>query len=88
MLNSSLEYFQSGFVSITPTAANVTTDGEVTFKIPFSAAPSVQLTVVTSTPHQVGVSVHGVTKTGFIIKLNRPDTYATYVHWIAIPVTQ
>ena len=87
-LDSSIGYLQSGFISVTPTAANVTTDAKVTFRIPFPAAPSVQLTTVTSIPHQVGVAVHDVTKTGFTIKLNRPDIYATYVHWIAMPVTQ
>ena len=76
---------QSGTVSITPTAINKSTYKSITFPVPFSAAPGVTVSPVTSGPDVVSASVSDVTSTGCKIYITRSDTtQATSVMWIAV----
>ena len=76
---------QSGAISITPTGINKPTYKQITFPIPYSAAPAIVVSPITSAPNLVSASVLDVTSTGCKIYLTRSDTIqATSVMWIAI----
>lgn len=79
-------YADSGVTSITPSGINVATTLGVVFNKTFATAPRVILQVNT------GVSGTGtvftwpsaVTTTGFTLNINRSNTTATSVSWLAI----
>lgn len=76
---------QSGAISITPTGINKPTYKQITFPIPYSAAPAIVVSPITSAPNLVSASVLDVTSTGCKIYLTRSDAIqATSVMWIAI----
>ena len=76
--------FQSGRVSITPTA-NAVSSKNVTFTEEMAGTPNVIVTAGTSGPFSEvkGVSVSNVTSTGFTVNLYRTNTVTTGIHWFA-----
>lgn len=76
--------FQSGRVSITPTA-NAVSSKSVTFSEEMAGVPNVLVTAGTSGPFSEvkGVSVSNVTSTGFTVNLYRTNTVTTGIHWFA-----
>ena len=83
-----LPVMDSGWVEITPSAANTPTKKAVKFNRAFGKKPYVVVSPMTS---EIGTKVKGVaaqnfTTTGFDVWLNRSDTTATGVSWIAIGI--
>lgn len=79
-------FIQSGIIKITPSAVDTPTVGEVVFDIPFSGAPHVAVAAVSSVPgtQLKGVSIIGVTATGFKVYVTRSNIVETWIHWIAV----
>ena len=79
---------QWGTVSITPTAADTSTSGFVTFGFPFAETPLVFAQAVTSVPQNVAVGVMRSNvsdpKTQVEIVLTRAGTTPTVINWFAI----
>ena len=77
---------QRGSITITPSAANTPTSGEVTFPKAFSGTPTVIVTPATAVPGTtvVGAGVNSVNSTGCKIWVTRINTTNTVVNWIAI----
>lgn len=73
---------QSGQVTITPSAANVATSAPVTFPMAYTDPPLIVASPISSGAG-VDVGVTGVTTTGALVWLTRPDTTATVINWIA-----
>lgn len=83
-----LPVMDSGWVEVTPSAANTPTKKAVTFNRAFDKKPYVVVSPMTS---EIGTKVKGVaaqnfTTTGFDVWLNRTDTTATGISWIAIGI--
>lgn len=76
---------QAGRVSITPSAANVDTSLAVSFPTSFAVAPKVVVTADTSVPYSEvrSVTVSDISTTGFTLWINRTNTAATPVEWLA-----
>ena len=76
---------QSGGVTVTP-VANTPTSLAVTFGTPFTTTPRVVATPDTSHPGDevLGVSVSGVSTTGFTVWVYRTSTAAFPVRWAAV----
>lgn len=83
---SMADTIKTGILKITPTAADTPTVGEVVFDTPFPGAPIVSLTAVSSVPgtQLKGISLLGVTTTGFKAYLTRSNLVETWIHWQAI----
>lgn len=77
---------QRGSITITPSAANTPTSGEVTFPKAFSGTPTVIVTPATAVPGTtvVGAGVNSVNSTGCKIWVTRINTTNTVVNWIAV----
>ena len=77
---------QAGSVSITPTAANANTSGSVTFPVAFSSKHKVFVCADSTAPSTTvkGVTAYNPTTTGVSIYLNRSNTTATTIYWLAI----
>jgi hypothetical protein len=75
---------QWGRVNVTPTTANAVTKQTVNFTFPFSTAPFVCSDKATGTPASVFANVGDITKDGFSIYLQRSNTTATSILWMAI----
>lgn len=77
---------QSGKVVITPKAANETTSHKLTFPIAFSSVPAVVVCADSSAPSTTlkGVTVYSPTTTSVEICLNRNNTTATTIYWVAV----
>ena len=81
---------QWGGVSITPTAANEPTTAVVTFPLPFTEAPTVFVTPVTSVPHTLSVGIQrsgdlvGDNKLKVAVTLVRSGLTSTGINWLAI----
>ena len=80
------QLIQAGWVSITPTAANVPTTVRVNFNNTYKYAPNVILTVSSgvSETEMLGCSTNGVTKTYANIVLTRNNTISTSVKYLII----
>lgn len=80
------KFLQCGIVKVTPSAADIPTEGEVVFATPFEAPPVVALGVVSRVPGTVlkGVSFAELTTTGFKVWLTRSDVVETWINWIAV----
>ena len=82
---AALPTIASGFVTVTPTAANATSSAEVNFPRPFAAPPSVTATAYSGAPTTVTqVTVSNVTATGCTVYMYRTSTTATNIMWIAV----
>lgn len=79
--NVSFRNLQSGSVSV---PGGTPTTKAVTFPKPFSSAPRIVLTPVTTVPQNLSVGVSGVTTTGFNIVVYRNSATSTTVNWIAV----
>lgn len=76
--------WQSGAVTITPTAVNTPTTQHVDFTVEFSEIPSVQVTAWTSVPGNLSVSFTNPSTTGVDLVLVRTDApTATSISWTA-----
>lgn len=81
---------QWGGVSITPTAANEATTAVVTFPLPFTEAPTVFVTPVTSVPNTLSVGIQrsgdlvGDNKLKVAVTLVRAGLTSTGINWLAI----
>lgn len=75
---------QWGRVNVTPTAANTVIKQAVNFTYPFTSAPFVCSDKATGTPASVFANVGDITKDGFSIYLQRSNTTATSILWMAI----
>ena len=75
---------QWGRVNVTTTTANTVTKQAISFSYPFSSAPFVCCDKATGTPATVFANVGDVTKDGFAIYLQRSNTTATAILWMAI----
>lgn len=75
---------QWGRLSMALTEANTTVSVDITFPVAFTRAPSVMAHAHTSAPQVVGVSASVGSSTGMTIYLNRTNTIATWVTWIAV----
>lgn len=77
---------QAGLTSITPKAANENTPGKVTFPVAFSSKPNVFVCADSTAPSTTvkGVTAYNPTTTGVSIYLNRSNTTATTIYWLAI----
>lgn len=77
--------FDSGTVSITPSAANTPTSAAVAFTRPFAAAPVVVPGLNSAVPGTTvtGWSVNGITTTGFTAWVTRINTTPTVLEWFA-----
>lgn len=78
---------ESGSVAVTSTAANTTTSQFVPFPPgAFMTPPNVTVTANSTVPGNIlqGVSVTGVSSTGFTIHLLRENATTTTVYWIAV----
>lgn len=77
---------QHGVVSITPTAANVSTGVEIMLPIPCDVRPTAIVIPQTSTPDILDVAIGqgSVNYNRFTIFVTRTNTAATTVHWFAI----
>jgi hypothetical protein len=82
--NSEPILIQWGRVSITPTGANVVTSLGVGFTNQFKGIPAVKTEAATSNPVTVDVNSGDVSSTGFNIYLQRTNTVATAIMWVAI----
>lgn len=77
----------SGFISITPSAANTPTPGAITFPAGlFTLPPRVIVTADSTVPGTVvtGVAATAVTTSGATIYLTRASTTSTGIHWVAV----
>lgn len=83
---SMADTIKTGILKITPSAVDTPTVGEVVFDTPFPGAPIVSLTAVSSVPgtQLKGISLLGVTATGFKVYLTRSNLVETWIHWQAI----
>lgn len=75
---------QWGRISIAPDTANVTKKVSISFEQPFALAPITMAHPHTSAPHIVQVSASVGSVNGMDIYLNRDNTTATWVDWVAI----
>lgn len=75
---------QWGRVSVAPDTANVTKSVEIEYPIAFVHAPIVQAHAHTSAPQVLSVSISVGGVNGATIFLNRSNTTATWVSWVAI----
>jgi len=75
---------QWGRISITPTAANTVTKQAISFNWLFEGLPVVMCEPATAAPGTVSVNVGDITNKGFNIYLERTNTTATAVVWVAI----
>lgn len=80
------QFCQSGYVDITPSAANTPTGKSITFPYAFKSAPKVALGLRSTVPganYVSGVAVSNESTTGCTIYVTRNNTTSTRVHWIA-----
>ena len=75
---------QWGRVSIAPTAANEVTTATITYPYAYAVAPAVYAHPHTSVPTVVTVSAGTSSLTGSTIYLQRTNTTATWVSWLAV----
>ena len=77
---------QWGIISITPTAANETTLVTITFPISYTYKPNCFVTPQTSAPtiQTLSIGQGSTTTTNFSIYMNRTNTTAITVHWLAV----
>ncbi|MDO7487052.1 DUF859 family phage minor structural protein [Peribacillus frigoritolerans] len=75
----------TGSVNITP-VANTTVSVNISFGKTFPSTPSIQVTPNTGVPYTEvrGVSFSNPTTTGCTLNLNRTNTVATTLYWVAI----
>ena len=82
---SSLPMVASGYVTVTPTAANAISSATVTFPRAFSAIPNVTATAQSSVPNQVTqVTISNLTNAGCKVYMYRTTATATNIMWIAV----
>lgn len=80
------QFCQSGYVDVTPSAANTPTGKSITFPYAFKSAPKVALGLRSTVPgasYVSGVAVSNESTTGCTIYVTRNNTTSTRVHWIA-----
>lgn len=75
---------QWGRVSIAPDTANVTKSVDITYPIAYTHAPIVQAHPHTSAPQVLSASISVGGVNGATVYLNRANTTATWVSWVAI----
>jgi hypothetical protein len=81
-----IKTWQTGTVSITPSAANTTTTADIVFPTAFNGSPIIMLTQLTGAGSTVTSNVWttGASATGFTMNLNRSNTTTTTTRWLAI----
>lgn len=79
------QFCQSGYVDVTPSAANTPTSKTITFPYAFTSAPKVALGLRATVPgtQVTGVSLGSESTTGCTIYVTRTNTTSTRVHWVA-----
>lgn len=82
--NSQPILVQWGRVSITPTAANTVTKSAINFDNVYQGIPIVKTEVSTGAPSTIDANAGDITATGFNIYLQRTNTTATSIMWVAI----
>lgn len=82
--NSSPILIQWGRVNVTPTAANTVTKAPISFLNSYEGIPAVFTEMATSAPATIDISPGDITATGFNIYLQRTNTVATSIIWVAI----
>ena len=82
--NSNPILIQWGRVSITPTAANTVTKSAINFDKSFQGIPAVFTELSTGAPATMDISAGDITASGFNIYLQRTNTVATSIMWVAI----
>ena len=75
---------QWGRVTVTPTAANETMKSPINFDNAYQGIPAVFTELSTGAPSTIDVSPGDITSTGFNIYLQRTNTTATSIMWVAI----
>lgn len=74
----------TGQITLTAPAAGGTVSATVALPATITAAPRVQLTPVTSLPHQVSVGIMNVSASSFTIYMYRDNDQATSIQWQAV----
>lgn len=82
--NSQPILVQWGRVTVTPTGANVTTKSPINFDNVYQGIPIVKTEPSTGAPATVDVNAGDITAEGFNIYLQRTNTTATSIMWVAI----